>query len=1013
VNQESKQSPIRKERPMPSVSRLLCAVGFALLLPAVAAAQGTIAGTVKDTSGAVMPGVTVEANSPALIEKTRSVVTDATGQYRIVDLRPGTYSVTFTLPGFATVKREGIELTGSFTATINIELNVGSVSETVTVTGDSPIVDVQGTDQQRVLSKDIVDAIPAGRSHQQLAVLIPGVTGATPDVGGANTLGLVSLGIHGSRTTDMRVTANGVNLRNIGSPGQLISLQPDMGATQEVTVDYGGSSAEQEASGVQINYIPREGGNRFSGSFFGTYVGQDFQSSNYTDELKAAGLAQPNSLKRLYDFNGSGGGPIKADKLWFFSSVRWQENSSYLANNYYNKNAGDPTKWTYEPDLSQQAFTPTTQSSVNTRLTWQANAKNKFSFYGEAQPRDWGTATSTQSPEAASDFKYPKNRVLVAGWSSPVNSRLLLEGHFADHSEILYNVIPPEGTVYRPAGDIWNTLIPVLEQSSGRLYHGAGIAQGPNFLFSRQEGPNLYMVNASATYVTGAHAFKVGFNNLSGYNLNANRTVESATSYRFNNAIPNLITEYATPNARRSHLTEGAVFAQDKWSLKRLTFSAGLRFEYYNTFFPEQFLGPGPLVPNRNITFQATDWYHWKDLSPRLGLAYDVFGNGKTAFKATLSKYSLAVDPTTGNPYFNLANFVTRSWSDNDRDYIPDCDLLNPLENDECGTISDLRFGGVLPSTTTDPDTLAGWHKRPGDWEFSTSVQHELAPRVGVNVGYFRRSYYNFTVVRNRAVGPSDFSPFSITAPSDPRLPGGGNYVVGGLYDLNPDKVGQVDNFVTSADNLGGQSEHFNGVDVGINLRPRNGVILQGGLSTGATTTDNCAIVRQYLNSVTPYTSIPSNANPIGTVQSVDMCHLESGFLTQFKLLGTYPVPKIDVDVAATFQSLPGPTIAANYVASNALVEPSLGRALSGGAANTTVNIVAPGTMYGDRINSLDLRFAKLFRFQQFRTAVNFDLYNVLNSSSILSLNNSYARWLVPLSILNARLFKISVQLDF
>jgi hypothetical protein len=265
------------------VCRAVALVFVSLALwPASVAAQASIAGTVKDTSGAVLPGVTVEAASPALIEKTRSVVTDSTGQYRIVDLRPGTYEVTFTLPGFATVKREGVELTGSFTATINAEMKVGAVAETVTVTGESPIVDVQGATEQRVISKNVVDAIPAGRSHQQLAVLIPGVTGATPDVGGANTLGLVSLGIHGSRTTDMRVTANGVNLRNIGSPGQLISLQPDMGATQEITVDYGGASAEQEASGVQINYVPREGGNRFSGSFFGTYVGSGFQASNYS-----------------------------------------------------------------------------------------------------------------------------------------------------------------------------------------------------------------------------------------------------------------------------------------------------------------------------------------------------------------------------------------------------------------------------------------------------------------------------------------------------------------------------------------------------------------------------------------------------------------------------------------------------------------------------------------------------------------------------------------------------------
>jgi hypothetical protein len=989
------------------ISRMAVLVAVLVIASNAASAQvlGSVTGVVRDPSGAVLPGVLVEAASSALIERVRSVVSDGSGQYRIVDLRPGTYALTFTLTGFSTVKREGIELTGSFTATVNVEMTVGSVNETITVTGESPIVDVQGTTQQRVIDKEIVDAIPAGRSHQQLAVLIPGVTGAPPDVGGANTLGLVALAIHGSRATDMRVTANGVNLRNIGSPGQLISLQPAMAATQEITVDFGAGSAEQHSAGLQINYVPREGGNNLTGTFFGTYVGPSFQSSNYSDELRAAGLSQPNSLKRLYDFDGAVGGPIKRESLWFFVGGRRQTNESYLAGMYYNLNAGDPTKWTYAPDLTQQAFTPTTQSSVNARFTWQATPRNKFSFFAETQPRHWGTGTSTQSPEAASFFEYPKNRLLVAGWTSTVSNRLLLEASVADHSEILYNVVPPDGTIYRPEGEIWSTLIPVLEQSTGILYHGGGIAQGPAFLFSRQEGPNLYMTKASMSYVTGSHAFKVGFNNLSGHNRNSNQTVASATSYRFNNAVPNLITEYATPNSRRSHLTEGGVFVQDKWTHQRITASAGLRFDYFYTFFPEQVLGPGPLVPNRNITFAPTDWYQWKDLSPRLALVYDMFGSGKTALKASIGKYVLAVDPTLGNPYFNLANVVTRSWNDENRDYVPQCDLLNPMLNSECGTISDLRFGGLLPSTTTDPDTLSGWSKRPGNWEFSASAQHELLPRVGLNFGYFHRWFTNFTVTQNRAATPADYDHFSIVAPPDSRLPGGGGYTVGGLYDLNPTKVGQVDNFVTFAENLGGQMEHFDAFDFSVNVRPRQRLLLQGGFSTGRTSTDTCGIVSQYRNSVTVNSSI-------GTVQSVDMCQLHTPFLTQFKFLGTYGIPKIDVDVAATLQSLPGPVIAANYTASNAEVQPSLGRPLSGGAANVTANIVAPGTMYGERATSLDLRFSKVLRFSQLRSAVNFDLYNLFNSNAVLSLNSAYARWQVPLSILNARLFKISVQLD-
>ena len=264
---------------MSVLNRSLCAIALLLALPATALAQATIAGTARDASGAVLPGVTVEAASPVLIEKVRTVVTDGTGQYQIVDLRPGTYSVTFSLTGFSTVKREGIELTGSFTATVNADLKLGGVEETITVTGESPIVDVQNASAQRVMQKDVFDAIPVGRSHQSLAILIPGLSttaGINPvvqDVGGTNNLRLANaFTIHGGRTTDSNIQIDGFQIRNIGSFGNLTNMFPDMGATQEMTIDYAAGMADAATGGVKINYIPREGGNTVRGSFFATGV---------------------------------------------------------------------------------------------------------------------------------------------------------------------------------------------------------------------------------------------------------------------------------------------------------------------------------------------------------------------------------------------------------------------------------------------------------------------------------------------------------------------------------------------------------------------------------------------------------------------------------------------------------------------------------------------------------------------------------------------------------------------
>jgi hypothetical protein len=463
---------------------------------------------------------------------------------------------------------------------------------------------------------------------------------------------------------------------------------------------------------------------------------------------------------------------------------------------------------------------------------------------------------------------------------------------------------------------------------------------------------------------------------------------------------------------------EAYAFVQDRWTVNRLSVNAGLRYDYNLTGWDEYTFGPGPLVPNRNFTIPENDFYKFHDLSPRVGGAYDIFGNGKTALKANIGKYGLALDPTSGMPARDrIVGRVTRSWTDADRDFTPDCDLVNPLAQspattgsiDTCGQISDLRFGTEIPSQSYNPAILTGWNARPNNWEFSTSVQHEVVPGLGVDVGYFRRWFKNFTVTQNRAVTPADFTPYSIPVPVDPRLPNSGG-TLDGLFNVIPTKFGLVDNYVTSADDFGGQSEVFNGVDFSANARMGD-LILRGGISTGKVTQDTCAIVRTHPEvTVTQTIGQP----PVGTLLSASMCHVETPFLTQGKLFATYTVPRIDVGLAATFQSLPGPLVAANYIATNAVIIPSLGRPLSGGVANATINLVTPGEMYGERLNQLDLRLSKNFQFGATRVVrVNFDIYNALNGAYVRTVNAAYASWLVPTAILDPRLFKISAQFDF
>ncbi|MBI2828180.1 MAG: carboxypeptidase regulatory-like domain-containing protein [Acidobacteria bacterium] len=285
----------------------LVIVSSLLLWPAAAWTQtlgsGAIAGVVKDTTGAVLPGVTVEAASPALIEKVRTVVTDSQGLYRIVDLRPGLYTVTFTLPGFSTVKREGLELTANFTATVNVDLQVGSLEETISVSAESPVVDIQNVVQQKTFSREVLDTLPFGKSASSYASLIPGatLTNDRQDVGGINQ-GSRGFTIHGG-TEDNRNLVAGISFDSPQERGANVGYHTNRASVQEVSIEVGGTSAEAETGGVQLHFVPKDGGNTFAVYFATEYGNGDMQNDNLTDALRSRGLPVPNKLKKAYDYS--------------------------------------------------------------------------------------------------------------------------------------------------------------------------------------------------------------------------------------------------------------------------------------------------------------------------------------------------------------------------------------------------------------------------------------------------------------------------------------------------------------------------------------------------------------------------------------------------------------------------------------------------------------------------------------------------------------------------------------
>ena len=333
--------------------------------------------------------------------------------------------------------------------------------------------------------------------------------------------------------------------------------------------------------------------------------------------------------------------------------------------------------------------------------------------------------------------------------------------------------------------------------------------------------------------------------------------------------------------------------------------------------------------------------------------------------------------------------------------------MLNPAAQnltasggDNCAALSDQNFGRAVFSNSIDPAILQGWGVRSGDWGLGASIQQEVLPRVSVEAGYYRRWLVNFNVNDNRLVTAANFDPFQITAPSDPRLPDGGGYVIADLYNITPALFGQTDNLMTAADNFGTQSQTYNGIMVSVNARPRNGVTLQGGLNAGTTVMDNCE-VRDVLREIGP-------TNPY--------CRNDPGLVTRVSGLASYTIPTIDVLLSGTFRSDQGLPLAANYAVPAAVVAQSLGRLPSGGVPNVVVNLLAPGDRWGDRVNELDLRIAKVVRLGRTRTNVGVDIYNVLNSSAVLSYNQTFipgGSWLTPLMVLTPRFAKVSAQIDF
>ena len=1032
-----------------------------VLLPAAAFAQGTLTGTVRDASGGVLPGVTVEASSPVLIEKVRTVVTDDTGQYRIIELNPGTYTLSFTLPGFATVRREGIEVSGSATLTIPIEMRLGELQETITVTGETPVVDVQSTRREVVLDSEVIQSIPATRTVGSLLNATPGLT--VDNNGLAATPTMTFFSARGGATNEGRMAVNGMTVAAAFNGGGVSSYILDSVNVDEVSIVVNGGLGESDTGGPVMNLVPRSGGNLFRGQAFVNNAGEWSKGNNLDEELNAIGITEQPGIISSYDASVSYGGPIKRDRLWFFGSYRKLDTTSAVEGIVANANAFNPNSWLWAPDNSITARQLQGRTMYMGRATAQVTQKHRVFFSHEYQVRcegaplkvetdgchrreaDWIAAgNATQSPEAnTSYFDFPYY-LTQATWTAPMTNKLLFE---AGYSRLSYYHAGGPGAV--PPDGIFHDMIGVTEQSTAiNLATGERWAPRANYNYRALQTYNDNYGNpnhwrASASYVTGSHNMKVGYQGSFLIATTKVVTPDHLLAYRLNQGVPNAFTFRLPDWETEDHTKVAALYVQDTWTRGRLTLQGALRYDRAWSYSPAE--GNGTSKTSRfnssALSFEKTLGVNaYNDITPRIGVAYDVFGNGRTAVKFNFGHYlDAAVNDSIfddNNPARRTVSVVTnRSWADNDRDFAIDCDLNNfgaqsPATGavDTCGALTDqsLNFGRTNEGLErVDPDLLGGWGVRQNDWQWGINVQQQILPRVSLDMGYNRRWWAGPATTDNiitddEARGPEDYEAFTLTAPVDPRLPGGGGYPMTFYTQTLAAGPRPARNLVTQETKFGEVNDYWHGVDFTVNARLREGLTLQLGAGTGRKIVDRC-------NSITRVDQ-PTLGPVAGVLQQGTACYSKEPFQTTLRGLATYIIPKIDVRLSGTFRSQPGDSRTATWIVPNTVIQAALGRLPFGGLTTGTTSLnlldVDERRLYDDtRRNQMDLRVAKIVRFGSTRIEGGFDLGNVLNTNYATAFENTYqysagntangGTWNNPTSVITPRFVRLNLTVDF
>jgi hypothetical protein len=979
--------------------------------PATLYAQSAFTGSVRDSSGGVLPGVTVEASSPVLIEGTKADVTGADGSYRIVDLRPGTYTLTFSLSGFKTARFDAVELRTDFTATFNANLEVGALEESITVTGASPVVDVSSNAKVEVLTREVLDQVPTGRTIQAYAQLVSGVTLNVPDVGGSRGMQQTYMSTRGLTSANNIVTVDGLMVNGLDGDGA-VQQYFNQAMVQEMSYQTSGAGADVSPGGVRMAIVARDGGNEFNGSFFAGYTQGSWVADNLDDDLRARGLGAAGSIDRIYDFNVGVGGPIKRDKLWFFGSARAWSVDSPIANTFYTpENLAYPAGYaacrtgaiSCEQGIDDQSI-----ESGLLRLTWQVSQNHKFSIYYDEinKYRGHGMNPGDDPRTASQIWTSPRYNSAAAKYTGTLSSSLLLEGGYSFNYEE-YVITNQPGVNKTPFTSEWYANASRRDADLVTLRNGLANWGG--------RYPDRFNAATSLSYVTGAHNFKTGFQLNWGPYINTRET-NADLQQVYRTGRPDTVTIYNTPLRYKDTLNADlGIYAQDTWTLNRLTINAGLRWEYLSSEVSATTSGQGRFVPER--TFEAIPMPVWKDFAPRMGVVYDLFGNARTALKFSVNRYNESRTTFFANRYNPLAlSTASLSWTDLNGNDIAEgaagCAYLST--GCEINYAQMPRNFGVRALDTVDPD-----FQRTHNWETTAGIQHELFPRVSVSATWYRRKFHDLLVRDNLLRSMSDYRAVDVASPLDGS--------VFQVYTVNPAKVALIENFDTNATD--GFEQTYNGFDVTFNARLPRGGSMFGGVTTERTTRVVCGE--------------PDNPNNLRFCDDADN---DIPWRPQLKVSGTYPLVW-GIQISGALQSLAGRALGGYTTATNKIAGPGYGDTGSpvgtqwlisratrypnapcsapcvpGGLvvpgmteASITVPLVAPGIEFLDRINQFDISLAKWFGLGGARRVQGqLDIFNVFNANPILgvaSANYGTAAYNRPNGILNGRTFRVGAQL--